>query len=246
MRIGFAMGGRFQGRKEKIYNSLEEAGYPPEFILYCFPEPPRFSSSIGFKSPIESLKSLIYKLVYRLTPIGILKMLFRSWLPHVGSKTYHVKGVNSDNALKVFLNERPSAVIIVGCGIVRKRLCEMFHNVLLNAHAGKLPEFRGMNNVEWAYLEDTPLVGTVHFIASGIDKGDIVCEQELQKERKPKSISEIREKAFDQVFAMFPRAAEVMHQSSFVPIKQTEARTTRYVMHPFLKHMLKKKLKISE
>lgn len=241
MKVGLAIGGDFHGRSKNIYDSLEEMGFHPEFILYCFPRYKTTSFFINFKS---FTKTLIYELVYKAMPAEALRILFRKWLPDVDSKTYYAKGINSDRALNVFLKEKPDAVIVLGCGVVSKRLCDRFPNVMLNAHAGKIPEFRGMNNVEWAYLEDAPLIGTVHFMAPGVDAGDIVYERELQKEREPKSINEIRQKAFDQVFALFPRALKVVHESGFKPIKQTEARTTRYVMHSFLRHVLEKKLGI--
>jgi len=177
-------------------------------------------------------------------PIGILKMVYGSRLPDVDVSVHYVKGINSREALDVLSKERPETVVVYGCGLVGRRLCERFHNVLLNAHAGKLPEFRGMNNVEWSYLSESPLVGTVYFMASGIDAGDIVYEEELKKEENPKSIHEIRERAFDQVFGLFPKALRRMQEDDFRPAKQTEERTTRYVMHPFLRRMLEKTLRI--
>ena len=195
---------------------------------------------------MHGIKSFLKNFFLVLTPISILKIIFHKRLPNVNTKIYYVKGINSDKALKVLSKEGPDAVILFNCGLIGKRMCNTFHNVLLNAHAGKLPEFRGMNNVEWAYLEDVPLVGTIHYMVYEIDAGDIVLEQQLKKEKHPKSIDEIRNRAFDQVYDLIPKALQTMQEDGFKPIKQSNVRTTRYVMHPFLKRMLEKKLKIDK
>lgn len=100
-----------------------------------------------------------------------------------------------------------------------------------------------MNNLEWAYLENAPLIGTIHFIAPGIDEGDIIYKQELHKENRPTDINQIRQKAFDQVYELFPRTLRRMQEGNFKPVKQTKKRTTRYIMLPFLRRILQEKLK---
>lgn len=240
MIIGLAIGGQARGRARYVYDSIDEAGFRTAFILYCFPDPEVISRVNSFR-PLAG----ILKLGYRLVPMWILRILLRSRLPDFGSNIYYAKGINSSSARRLLLNENPSAVIVLDCGIVRQRLCELFHNRLLNAHAGKLPGFRGTNNVEWAYLEYASLIGTVHFMASGIDSGDIVYEAELTKEIEASSIDSIRRCAFDQTFALLPKALRKMQESDFEPRKQPSARTTRYSMHPFLRHILQKQLNIT-
>jgi folate-dependent phosphoribosylglycinamide formyltransferase PurN len=235
MRIGFALTPKYSETAKKIYFSLKAEGFQPDFIVYCFPQQQTIFKFLNFKKFIKNL-------IIKITPMLILKSLYGNYLPGEISKIYYVKGIISNRALRVFLKEGPSVVVVFGCGIVGKRLCDHFHNVLLNAHAGKLPEYRGVNNVEWAYLEDAPLIGTIHFIVSHIDAGDIVYEQVLRKEEQATSIDEIRKKAFEQVFELFPKAIKRLQQTDFMAIKQNKERTTRYVMHPFLRYILEKRL----
>ena len=116
---------------------------------------------------------------------------------------------------------------------------EHFPSIQTNPHqSGFLyGKFRGLRKYALSYK------GTEYRIIYKISEAT-KYEQELHKEEEPKSIEEIRQKAFNQVFDPFPKALKVMQESSFRPIRQPEARTTRYVMHPFLRHMLEKKLKI--
>jgi methionyl-tRNA formyltransferase len=50
----------------------------------------------------------------------------------------------------------------------------------LNVHAGKLPEYRGRNIINWAIINGEPDLGvTVHLVDHGIDTGDILLQRIL-------------------------------------------------------------------
>jgi methionyl-tRNA formyltransferase len=50
----------------------------------------------------------------------------------------------------------------------------------LNAHAGKLPQYRGRNIINWALINGEPEIGlTVHLVDDGIDTGDILLQRTL-------------------------------------------------------------------
>ena len=152
--------------------------------------------------------------------------------------------INSPEAWAILSSKEPRCAVVFGAGIVSKTTCERFHNMLINVHAGELPEFRGINNVEWAYFEDKPLVATVHFIAHKVDSGDIILERELDKLDVADDIEEIRMHAFERSFRLVPEALDVIERADVLPRRQaTEERTNRYMMHPFLKDILTRRLK---
>lgn len=48
----------------------------------------------------------------------------------------------------------------------------------INCHAGKLPQYRGRNILNWVLINDEKEFGiTVHYIDSGIDTGDIILQR---------------------------------------------------------------------
>ena len=50
----------------------------------------------------------------------------------------------------------------------------------INAHAGKLPDYRGRNVINWAIINNESELGlTVHYIDDGIDTGPIISQQIL-------------------------------------------------------------------
>jgi methionyl-tRNA formyltransferase len=59
--------------------------------------------------------------------------------------------------------------------IFEKEYFELFQPGIVNLHGGELPRFRGTNIANHAILEAVDKgAGTIHFIANGVDTGDIV------------------------------------------------------------------------
>jgi folate-dependent phosphoribosylglycinamide formyltransferase PurN len=84
-----------------------------------------------------------------------------------------------NDSASVALLERaaPDAVAFTGGGILRKPLLDVAGQGVFNTHMGPLPEYRGMDVIEWPLLEvrDKPRIGvSLHFMAAGIDTGPIV------------------------------------------------------------------------
>jgi methionyl-tRNA formyltransferase len=164
-------------------------------------------------------------------------------MPKGCKKLYFVKDINSRRAVTILAHENPRVIVLYSCGQIMKKTCEIFHNVLINAHAGRLPEYRGVNNIEWAYIEHADLYGTVQYTAPLMDTGDIIIEKIIEKIDKPDSIEQIREDAFRQTFSMIPDAVKNIIDSKSLPRKQAFLpRTNRYTMHPFLKQRLEQKI----
>ncbi len=78
----------------------------------------------------------------------------------------------------------PDLVVSTGGGLIRKDALENSGAGILNCHMGLLPEYRGMDVVEWPILEDKPRqIGiTVHFMDQGVDTGDILRVTKLALE----------------------------------------------------------------
>ena len=233
MKFAVAVGGSFKSKAHIVHDAMKKAGIDPAFYVYCFPKPEKLSWS----NPIRSLRG-IYR---RVVPFSYLKKKHKEWIPDVDEPVHYCKGINTPEFTEIVSNGRPDAVVVVECGIVSRKTCETFPSLLLNVHAGELPEFRGMNNIEWAYWEDKPLIGTVHYIVPGIDMGDVVYQEELPKLNGPTSIADVREDAFQKVFALVPKALKAIEEGE-APRQQTRERTTRYRMHSVLRNALERKL----
>ncbi len=64
--------------------------------------------------------------------------------------------------------------------ILRRPFLDTARLGVLNCHAGKLPDYRGRNVINWALINNEPEIGlTVHYVDEGIDTGDIVVQRLL-------------------------------------------------------------------
>jgi methionyl-tRNA formyltransferase len=86
---------------------------------------------------------------------------------------HRVPSLNSEAAIACVRRARPDAVIYSGGGILRSGFLGAAGRVV-NAHAGPLPEIRGMNAAEWAALLGLPARVAIHFIDEGIDTGELI------------------------------------------------------------------------
>jgi methionyl-tRNA formyltransferase len=64
--------------------------------------------------------------------------------------------------------------------ILRRPIRETARHGFINLHAGKLPQYRGRNVINWALINGETEIGiTSHFVDDGIDSGDIILQKTL-------------------------------------------------------------------
>lgn len=84
-----------------------------------------------------------------------------------------VADLNAPAAIAAVRAAAPDAVVYTGGGILQRQFIDTARRVL-NAHAGPLPEIRGMNAAEWAAVLGERSEVTVHHIDAGIDTGSVI------------------------------------------------------------------------
>lgn len=92
---------------------------------------------------------------------------------------YVTNNLNSTNTFDKFNKEKIDLIIYSGGGILRKKFIEISKIGVLNAHSGYLPNFRGMNAIEWSVFCNFKPHTTIHFIDSGIDTGKILYSEPI-------------------------------------------------------------------
>jgi methionyl-tRNA formyltransferase len=84
-------------------------------------------------------------------------------------------------------------VAYCGGGILRPPFLSEAKYVI-NAHAGPLPEVRGMNAAEWALLLGLPAEVSIHQIDAGIDTGPVIARVAYDRSAS-RSVESLRERA---------------------------------------------------
>ena len=89
----------------------------------------------------------------------------------------YCKTLNDEIVHKHLKSIGPDNVIFTGGGILREKTLALAGQGVINCHMGQLPNYRGMDVVEWPLLENQieALGFTVHFMERGIDTGDILA-----------------------------------------------------------------------
>jgi hypothetical protein len=115
-------------------------------------------------------------------------------------------------------------------------------NVLLNAHMGYLPMYRGYNVLEWSLFRGDPIGVTLHFIDTGIDTGDIIRFQPIAVEPSD-SLEDLRAKTFPVDIEQMVYAVRQLEGGVLSGTAQAEAEGRQYFsMHRRLIAITRKRL----
>jgi folate-dependent phosphoribosylglycinamide formyltransferase PurN len=154
-------------------------------------------------------------------------------------------GINDESTINKIRNLENS-IIVCNSGILKEEVLRLPKVIFLNAHASKLPLYRGMNNVEWALFENKTIYVTIHKISTVIDEGDILYQEEIDiKNRNLTLIEDYRKYCFFKSNQVMGKAIRkfINNEIAFTEQgKKYEPLLQYYVMHPILKKRLQEKL----
>ena len=155
-----------------------------------------------------------------------------------GIPFHSVKDHNDRKAIAALESMRPDVVAFTGGGIIRKSLLEAAGRGVFNTHMGPLPDYRGMDVVEWPILEgrhrDPGLGVTLHFMDRGIDTGPIVRTERVPI-RPGDSMERLRKRFEPAMVSLMLEGIRLVRDDAVSLRSQTEAEGRQYyVMHPRL------------
>jgi methionyl-tRNA formyltransferase len=131
-----------------------------------------------------------------------------------------------------------------GGGMVRAPLRDACGSGVLNCHMGPLPAYRGMDVVEWPFLEQgraARTAVTVHFMDDGLDTGPVVEVADMPRDGCG-TIADLRTAAEGLKIEALLRAVELFERGALVPHAQDlRAGRQYFVMHPALAEIASKR-----
>lgn len=120
------------------------------------------------------------------------------------------KGLELDLSISMSFNQ-----------IIKRELRETSKYGFINCHAGKLPNYRGRNIINWALINDEKELGiTAHFIDDGIDTGDIISQAVIPIEEND-SYKTLLQKAYTKCPEVLVDAIYKVKDNRFNLIKQS-------------------------
>jgi methionyl-tRNA formyltransferase len=89
------------------------------------------------------------------------------------------KSLNDKLFIEHLYNTSYSLGIQGGIGILKNIHINKFSEGIINFHPGDVPFYRGCSAPEYQYSDGKPVISSCHFIAEGIDNGDVIEKQKL-------------------------------------------------------------------
>lgn len=86
---------------------------------------------------------------------------------------------------------------------------------LLNLHISLLPWNRGASPNLWSFIDDTPKGVTIHQISSGLDEGDIFCQNELFFDHEKETFQTTYQKLIEEVTSLFQQNWADIYSGNF-------------------------------
>lgn len=150
---------------------------------------------------------------------------------------YHAADLNSAQAVQFVRAMNPTIALFAGGGMIRPALIDACGAGVLNCHMGPLPRYRGMDVVEWPFLEESTRARTavtVHFMDQGLDTGPIVEVADIPRVGC-QSIADLRAAAEGLKVEALLRAVQAHRDGMLSPQPQALAAGRQYfVLHPAL------------
>ncbi len=128
--------------------------------------------------------------------------------------------------------------VYCGGGVLGNKFLKNFKIGILNCHAGKLPNVRGMNSSEWSLFLELPIINTVHFMVRKIDMGPIIYQKEIDISNC-KSLNEIRGMAVCNLVEDLMTSIKLVMKKDYELIEQSSEDGLQYFnMHHILKSII--------
>lgn len=159
---------------------------------------------------------------------------------------HRVNDLNDIGTLQLIKKLNIKYLVNCGAGIFRKKLIDIPGLTIINAHAGKLPDYKNMNVVEWALFNGDKVIGTIHQIDAGIDTGPVLYEEELDLS-SAQNYQDAREIAFDQVIRLAGKTV-LAHSKGELTLKvnDKDAGKNWYKMHSYFQKITEGKIKAAQ
>ena len=214
-----------------------------------------------FNDFMRALHKICSRIYAHIRHLNTLENLERSWSirgenswdllpPGVNLKQYsknnHIRfhRINKicPSTIDKIRGKEPAIFVFYSGGILKGPVLDTTSNEFIISHMGSVPRYRGMNVVEWAYLENHPLEVSVMVIDSGIDSGDILDKYPIDI-KNAQTIAGLRKSGYETGVKATARAILDYSQGKLERKSQQGSARYYYRMHDDLREKILQKLK---
>lgn len=146
---------------------------------------------------------------------------------------------NHLKSLQMLQKIQPDIIIFTGGGLLRQPLLNIPRLGVLNCHTGILPQYRGMDVVEWTAIEENiDRIGfgaTLHFMDNGVDTGPVLLKKKITLTSNA-TFENIRAELETIMVDLMLQGVRGLRDGSLTSVPQELTKGRQYfVMHPRIK-----------
>lgn len=147
---------------------------------------------------------------------------------------------NDPQSQKFLQKHAPELIAFTGGGLIRKNILAIPEIGVLNCHTGMLPQYRGMDVVEWTAAEgcidEVGFGATLHLMDKGVDTGPIILKRNIPV-CSGEDFKTIRERLEVLMVQLMLEGIRGLRDGSLAPQPQKKSQGRQYyVMHPRVKN----------
>lgn len=153
--------------------------------------------------------------------------------PTTNLKIHKVKDHNGIDCETILKKLNPDLIVLgPASSIIKDNILDIPKIGVINAHMGLLPNFRGMNALEWTLFHFKKACVTIHYVDSGLDTGDIINTFEFPIGNQT-NVSDLRIIGRKQMARGLAKAIKEMECGNYFREKQSISDGKQYFsMHP--------------
>lgn len=142
---------------------------------------------------------------------------------------------NSDRCLAELKALRPSYGVFTGGGIIREKTLETFEHGIIHAHPGILPQYKGMDVVQWAVLEGRydAIGSTCQIMSPALDAGALLSN-DLIDSTASKSLNDLRTAVVERKIDLLAATCSGFVSGRITATEHPESGRQYMLMHPRL------------
>jgi len=228
---------------KKLIQQFEKSGIPLAGII-IINQP--LSYNVKLFGYVKRRVGLIQAFYFAIKAVfmGILRKTEKIKYSDFNTKSFTVKGNNSTELEQLLLKLDVDVIVLAQTGIIRNNIIKKAKKGVLNAHPGILPDYRGIDCLKWAILNnDLSKIGcTVHWVDQGVDTGNIISTHQY-KIKLNLSFDELEWDLYLQCINELVKAVSMLENGE--PIKSTpqaKDKGKQYYKMPLSKEILANKL----
>jgi methionyl-tRNA formyltransferase len=175
----------------------------------------RLIKKIRMRGYFPALKRVCENLIVRRKQIS--KMCH-----HNIDKAFFIDKINSEEVRDILISEKVELLILTTVHIIKPIIIDIDGLLILNAHTGWLPKYRGLDCNLKALRDGHRLGLSIHKVTKKIDAGEIYLRESFQIDSDGDILKQMDEKELQLSGKLFVEAVNLMSRNMLKPIAQGE------------------------